>query len=494
MANPKDETISLYSPQHIRFVRGEEELTPKLVGRYRVQVPAGQMWLSYCDGLLVEQLLPGRHTWWSGPFHKWRIQKINTRVELFDKIAIKGRIKPPPLPAHAVGAGEVELACDVTAELAISCEIANVETFLRYRDPLSIFFASLSNMVVEMIGSLPYDQYGQWAKTIRDMMKARLIKGSDDTEARLGILISEVFVTEFKPSAANDRNLLAMYQAVERGRRELIEAQAKAQSDQVAADSYAAQGNALSISPAILALQASPVGRALIERDADLRKLMIANGLAPAVNVNPLYDPLQQVGGGQTSSMSYLNPPRLAPGGMNPPNQVTGYLAQSGPLPQQASGSLYPTGPFPTGAAAASPQANSYFTPTTSLASGMVTTPPVSGESSPVDSARQRAEVEALTDAGFIVVEGKVAPMYDDTGAPIPGTSEWVLQVYFKTSNGHLIMVFHCPSGYPAQAPGVQIKMSGGSGFTWTEPNAALNWHPGRLLVEVAQELCTTIP
>jgi hypothetical protein len=489
MSNPQKETLAIISPQQRLFVLGDEELTPHFLWHYLTQVPAGEMWLSYCDGLLVEQLRPGRHTWWSSPFRKWRILKINTRVELFD-IAISGRVKPPPVPTHVVGAGEVEMACDVTAELAISCQVANVETFLQYRDPFSIFLASLSNMVVDMIGSLPYDQYGQWARTVRDEVKRRLIRGSDDAESRLGIRVSEVFVTEFKPNAANDRNMLAMFQAVERGRRELVEAQANAQRDQVVASSYATQGDVLNISPAILALQNSPIGRALIERDADLRKLLVASGLAPAVNVQPLQDTPAQLSGGQPSSMAYLNPPRPAAGGM-PPNAITGFLAQSGSLPtvsQQVSGSLSPVGSFPTGPMP--PLSADHQTPAGPLAP----TQPAHSDAPPVDGARQREEMEALTEAGFTIAEGKVTPMYDETGVAIPGTSEWAISVYARSSSGHFSIIFHCPAGYPAHAPSVQLKRSGASSLTWIEPNAVRDWHPGRLLVEVAQEICTTIP
>lgn len=500
MANSNQETITPVSPQQRLFVPEDEEvLKSDYLWHYRVQVPAGEMWLSYCDGVLVEQLQPGRHTWWSGPIpkHEWRILKINTHIELLDGIPIKGRVKPPPLPSHVVGASDVEMGCDVTAEMAIECKIVNVKRFLDYRDPLSIFLASLQDMVVDLIGSLPYDQYGQWARTIRDEVRGRLIGGIDDAETRLGIQVSKVLVTDFKANGTSDRAMLAMFQTVERGRRDLVEAVARSQSDQVKADSAAAQGSVLNIPPAILALQNSPIGAALIERDAELRKLMVAAGLAPAVNIQPAQDFLPQPGG-QSSASVYLNPPQLAPGGSTP-YQVSGSLAQSGYFTNprsQASGfpSAMGSTPAPTGPSAR-PPSSSYFTPTTPLSTDMAVPPqPGTSEAPPVDSTRQRAEMEALTGAGFTVVEGKVSPMYDATGMPIPNTSEWVISIYVQADTGYLTIIFHCPSGYPAQAPGVQIKRPRGN-LTWiNEPNTILNWHPGRLLVEVAQELCETIP
>src|SRR5579872_684067 len=158
-AMPNDEKITELTQQHKFFIPTDEELEPDLFGRHTVQVDAGQTWLLYRDGQLVDRLKPGRHTWWNGFRHKWRIQKINERVELLP-IPVSGRVKGPNVKDAASGSS-VELACDVKAMLEISCRIAQIDNFLQYRDPLSAFIASIQNMVVEFIGRLSYDQYGQ---------------------------------------------------------------------------------------------------------------------------------------------------------------------------------------------------------------------------------------------------------------------------------------------------------------------------------------------
>jgi hypothetical protein len=88
--------------------------------------------------------------------------------------------------------------------------------------------------------------------------------------------------------------------------------------------------------------------------------------------------------------------------------------------------------------------------------------------------------------------EGKVTPVYDQNGNPT--TKEWVLQVAVPRSNGYVVMVFHCPSGYPAVPPSVQLRNPTGGGLSWIEPNTVQDWHLGRTLAEVAQEISNDIP
>jgi hypothetical protein len=108
-------------------------------------------------------------------------------------------------------------------------------------------------MVVELIGQLPYDHYGQWATELRslilDRLQGRSQGGADSSERRLGIRVEDAFVTNFRPNTANDRNMLQLYQLVERARRELVEAQANAQRDGIVARSYAEQGDILKVAP-----------------------------------------------------------------------------------------------------------------------------------------------------------------------------------------------------------------------------------------------------
>src|SRR6266566_3058643 len=123
------EQIAQLTPEQRFFIPVEEELTPNLIGMHTIQVDAGQTWLVYRDGQIVKRLGPGRHTWWNGFLHKWRVQKINARVELLH-IPVKGRVKGPSMGSEAAGGTALELACDVTAELEIACRIAQIDNFL----------------------------------------------------------------------------------------------------------------------------------------------------------------------------------------------------------------------------------------------------------------------------------------------------------------------------------------------------------------------------
>ncbi len=455
------EEIAPLSPEQRLFVRGENDLEPNFLGQIVVQVPAGEKWLIYCDGALTKQLGPGRHTWRKGFFRKWKAQKINTRTELLS-VGVSGRVKGPAVPKDADSGDTVSLACEVTATLEISCLIFQIENFLNYRDPLSIFLASIRNMVVEIIGQLRYDQYGQWATDLRDGVRNRLIGGRDDAERRIGMRVEDVFVTDLHPNTTADRNILSTFQMVERLKRELIEAQENAKRDGVVARSFAGQGEILNIAPSILALQNSPIGKALLERDASLRELMVSAGLNPGISVQPLQDQTGQLGGGQSSMLGYLNPPRPVLPSQVAPGQVTGQLYRSEALDRDASDTLAGTD---------------------------------TGEQ-PVDSARQSIEVTALQQAGFLTAgKGKADPTsYDANGQPVPGSKEWVLQVSVRRQNDMMVIIFHCPAGYPASPPKVQVRLSTGGGLRWIEPNTIYQWHPGHMLVDVVHEIINDMP
>ncbi len=464
------EQIAEITGEQRHFLLKEEELKAGFFGIHTVQVDASQTWLVYRDGLLKKQLGPGRHTWWNGFFHKWRVQKINNRVELLH-VQVKGRVKGPSMSSEAAGGAALELACDVTAELEMTCKIANIENFIQYRLPMSVFFAAVHDMVVEFIGRLSYDQYGQWATVIRTWTKQYLgPRGGFDAEVRVGIRVDDVFVTDFKPSTIHDRNVLSMYQLIERGKRELVEAQSNAKRDTVVAESFARQGAILDLPPSILALQDSPVGRALIEHDADLRRLMVATGINPSISVQPLQDTTGQPGSGQPSSLGYLNLPR-------PP--VAGQLPTGSVSSQQVTGQIFPaeqaglTQPF------SSPTQDTFQ----------------NTGNSPIDAARQELELSELERAGFQAAgRGQVVPAYDDAGRPVAGSKGWELQVTQRRSSGYLAMMFHCPPGYPNAAPSVKVRTPAGGEFQPMIPNMIHEWNAGRVLADVAREIVESIP
>jgi hypothetical protein len=468
MANTQDSIMEITSEQR-HFLLKEEELSAGFFGIHTVQVDASQTWLLYRDGVLMRRLPPGRHSWWNGFFHKWHVMKINNRVELLH-IQVKGRVKGPSIASEAAGGTALELACDVTAELELTCKIADIENFIQYRAPLSVFLAAIQDMVVEFIGRLSYDQYGQWATVIRNWAKQYLGGGGGfDAERRVGIRVDDVFVTDFKPNTVQDRTVLSMYQLIERSKRELVEAQSNAKRDTVVAESFARQGEILNLPPSILALQDSPIGRALIDRDADLRKLMVATGINPSINVNvqPLQDTTGQLGSGQTSSLGYLNPPRSPAAGQLPPGFTS---------PQEVTGQIYPAEkPFSTPAQAQETAQNS--------------------GGPPVDAARQELELSELERAGFQTAgRGQVVPVYDDAGRPVPGSKEWALQVTQRRSTGYLTMMFHCPAGYPNVPPSVEVRPTAGGGLQRMVPNTIHEWNAGRVLADTAREIAESIP
>ena len=317
---------------------------------------------------------------------------------------------------------------------------------------------------------------------LRDNIRMALQGGKYDSESRVGLRVEDVFATDPQPNTAHDRSMLAMYQLVERGRRELVEAKANAQRDNVAANSYADQGRILNLAPSILALQNSPIGQALIERDGSLREMLAASGLNPGINVQPLQEDPARISRDVTSKMTYLNPAPPAaqntPGSAFPnPQEVTGHLANSGelltPFPPQNSGSL----------------ASGSFSPQDS---GSFASPFPSPDSQPavIDETLREREIAALENAGFLTGgKGSIGPASYEHGQPMSASKEWTLQVYRRHTDGMLSMVFYCLMDYPASPPRVQVKSPSGGGWTWPSPNTIHTWHTQRSLAEVAQEI-----
>src|SRR5438876_3198664 len=220
MAKKVDNKIIGIEEQHKLFVPEKEwDLNPRFtLGLfYRAQVEAGQVWQVYRDGVHYDHLRAGPHVLWNSLWHKWKALRINLRIVHLD-YTFEGRVKGPQLPPEARSVGGVDLGCTVTATLALSCRIANIETFLQYEEPISVFVSSLRDMTIEMISKLPYDQFGEWATTLRDYIRERLQGGRNDAERLIGMRVEEVYVTDVKPNTLQDRNMMATYQQVERVR------------------------------------------------------------------------------------------------------------------------------------------------------------------------------------------------------------------------------------------------------------------------------------
>jgi len=464
------EQITEITDEQRYFLRSDEELKSEFLGRYIVHVQTGQICLLYRDGILMKQLGPGRYTGWKGFRHEWRVQKINKLVELLP-VHVKGRVKGPSISSDAGGGADLELACDVTAELRITCQITQIENFIQYGHPISVFLAAINDMVVEFIGRLSYDQYGQWATAIRTWTKQYLgPRGGFDAKDRVGIRVEDVFVIDFKPNTIHDRNVLSMYQLIERGKREMVEAQSYARRGTVVAESLAKQGETLNIFPSILALQESPIGRALIEHDADLRRLMVATGINPSISVSSLQETTGRPESRQTWSLGYLNPPRLPVAGQLPNGPISA---------QEVTGQIFPVDV---------PGATQPFSSSTQ------DTLKDTGDSF-VDAARQELEMTELGRAGFQVAgRGKPVPIYDAAGQPVPGSKAWELTVSQRRATGYLAMMFHCPPGYPNTAPSVRVQSPMGGGYQSMFPNTIHNWNAGRMLADVAREIADCNP
>ena len=100
-----------------------------------------------------------------------------------------------------------------------------------------------------------------------------------------------------------------------------------------------------------------------------------------------------------------------------------------------------------------------------------------------------------LTMAGFLCAgKGQQTPTFDANGKPVPGSTEWVLEAYSPRAIGFLTIIFHCPMGYPITPPKVQVRTPDGGEMQWMEPDVVQAWHPGHLLVEVAQAIDEQMP
>jgi hypothetical protein len=466
----------------------------------------------YRDGKLYKKLFPGPHFLWNWDiiWTRWGAKRINQRTVLLPAVA-EGRVKGPLLPHDVSGSANSDLACNVTAQLQLACQIADIEKYLSFQEPLAVFYSSFHNMVAEIIGKLPYDQYGAWATTLRDYVKERLQGGRDDAMSLSGLRVEDVFVTAVEANEEHDRLMLEMYKLVERARRELLEAQANRQRDREIMHGYIDQGHILNIAPSILALQDSVIGKELIERDAELRKLMLAVGLDPSINVQTRQNIQQQPGSGSNPSIGYLQPFSSSgqlPAGTTPHTTASQPLS-SGYAPSfSVSGSLSPA---PTGQSASSsyptvvnpdgltfpignqsPLVNQSGTSPQAPSSADLTS---GSDDTPIAPTRQEQELTELDAAGFLCAgKGQLTPAFDQNGQPIPGSKEWVLEAYIPRAIGFLTMIFHCPAGYPIAPPRVQVRTPDGDGLNWYEPNVIQAWHPGHLLVEVAQEIDEQMP
>jgi hypothetical protein len=466
MAKQIDKNITDIGWQHTLFVSDDINLNPDFfMGLWcRGQVETGYILEVYRDGKRYDRLEAGPYVLWNSLWHKWRAQRISIRIVHLD-YTFEGRVKGPQLPPEARSVAGADLGCTVTASLALTCRIAHIETFLQFEEPLSVFVSALRDMTIEMIGKLPYDQFGEWATTLRDEIKNRLKGGRNDTERLIGMRVEEVYVTDVKPNTVQDRNMMAMYQQVERVRRELAEAEANRQRDSEVARSFADQGSILDIAPSLLALQNSPIGKELLTRDADLRKMMVAAGLNPGVSVQPLRDPQAQMGGPPPSA-GYLNPPR--------------------PVQQQQ---------LPSGNTGQGAFASGSLTDMGGQSGQFSFAPPSVSNGSPLDAERQDRELSALQVAGFQCAgRGQHSPTFDGRGQPIPGSMEWSLEVYVQRINGFITVVFHCPAGYPNVPPRVQVRTPSSGGLQATTPNAVRAWNTNSMLVEIVREIDDTTP
>lgn len=488
---PEGQSIIKVSEEQRFFILEDKQIKPNFFALWhRHQVSMGEVWILYRDGVYYDKLEPGPHIWFDGFFHEWRYQRINQNIELI-QITVSGRVHGPELnrgnqtidedEEESMGsklAGMDDFACEVTTTLGLSCGITRFEAFLHYRDPLSVFLAAVKNMVHEIISTLPYDQYGRWATQLRNDVK-QCLQTTQSTEDLIGMRVQDVYVTEIQPNSRHDRSMLEMYQQVERARRELVEAKDNRKRARIVAASHAEQGEILNIAPSILALQDSPIGRALIERDADLKKLMIAAGLNPGVSIQAIPDPQQSLQGrADAQPFGYLQPVKNA--GLLPTSSTQGSLVPGTPPPQDAS-----TGTFFT---------SNNQSSTSPFAAQTAPQPPRAAQPEPgIDPARIEQELTALQDANFMCAgKGQFTPTFDSNGQMIPGSKEWVLEVYAPHANSYLTLVFHCAMSYPTTPPRVQMRTPSDSRLQWVESNTASNWHAGSLLVHIAQELTAT--
>jgi hypothetical protein len=520
---PEPEAMSL-EEQHKLFVadgiddeddgvdgrKDRSDITDKFFWRFllRKHVNANNVWIVYRDGKFYKQLPPGPHFLfnWNIIWSRWQVKRINLRTVLLP-IQVKGRVKGPPLPHDSALAANADFACNVTAQFQLTSRLVDIQKYLSFEHPLSVFYSAFHDMVVEMIGRLPYDQYGEWATTLRDYVRERLQGGGDNAVNLVGLKVEEVYVTEVKANEDHDRNMLEMYKLVERARRELQEAQSNRLRDREITQGYIEQGNLLHIAPSLLALKDSPIGQALIEQDAELRKFMLAAGLLPAVNIQQYSGSQPQQVQGTPPTIGYLQSPQgtaqaqsnratYQPSGplTSAPGSYTSPPGASGPL-HTASGTLSPSSGYPTVISSSGllfPIGNQSGPLSPAPSPAPTTTTP---GTLPISPTRQEQELAELQTAGFLCAgKGQHTPTFDASGQPIAGSTEWVLETYLPRPQGYFTLIFHCPIGYPLTPPKVQVRLPDGGGLRWEETTTLREWHPGRLLVEVAREIDEKTP
>jgi len=438
-----------------------------------VQVQTNTVWIVYRDGLLYAQLRPGPHLLRSCPWRRWQVHRIEQRI-ISLPFLVEGRIKGPRLYGRGEGTEpENRLACNVQARLDINCRITNFAYFLQYEAPIKFFYNLANNIVNEVLGKLDYDQFGDWTSTLRNTLEHRLRRGGhDDAERYLGLEVVKVTTNLVVHDDQYNQEMARMFQLVEQGKRELQAARHARQ-----------QGDILKLAPSILALKEHEVGRQLIERDADLRKLMIAAGIYPAQQ-QPVVPGLLQAG--TLDHQIYIQPPGPPPAALLPGQVTDGGIqtfvyadpvVASEPttplLPASADLAQRPTAPLLPASADLARRAN--------LAD------------SPFTAQRKEVEKEQLRLAGFESGSWG-ARIVRSAAEGQPEYVEWTLDVRVRLATGYLMLLFCCPQQYPLQAPGVWVRPVTGGGFEQSKPNTIANWHPGRMLFEVVREIVENTP
>jgi hypothetical protein len=197
---------------------------------------------------------------------------------------------------------------------------------------------------------------------------------------------------------------------------------------------------------------------------------MVATGINPSISVQQQQDTMGQSESRQTSSLGYLNPPRLPVAGQLPNGPISA---------QEVTGQIFPVD---------LPGATHPFSSSTQDTLKDI-------DDSFIDAARQELELTELERAGFQVAgRGQPVPTYDDAGQPVPGSKTWELTVLQRRATGYLAMMFHCPPGYPNSAPSVRVQTPMGGGFQSMIPNTIHEWNAGRMLEDVAREIANINP